>query len=162
MADPVFEVRPVRPEELAQVIAIERSAHAHPWSDALVAQELEHAWSTVLCAIETEGARAGRIAGFVVFWSVHDEIQILDIAVAPVDRRRGIARRLLEELERRARERRRALLTLEVRRTNTAARGLYLAQGFREVGLRARYYDDGEDAFVLVKDLADPLRPGLV
>lgn len=151
---PAFELRPVRAEELGQVIAIERAAHAHPWSDALVAQELANAWSTVLCAIEPAGERAGRIAGFVVFWSVHDEIQVLDVAVAPVDQRRGIARRLLVEVERRARERSCVLMTLEVRRTNAPARGLYRSQGFQEVGLRKRYYDDGEDAFVMVKDLA--------
>jgi ribosomal-protein-alanine N-acetyltransferase len=106
-----------------------------------------------VAALQT-GDAAGRVVGFVVFWNVHDEVQVLDVAVAPAHQRRGIARRLLEEVERRSRARACALLTLEVRRGNAPARALYLAAGFREVGLRKRYYDDGEDAFVLVKDLA--------
>ncbi|MBS2023310.1 MAG: ribosomal protein S18-alanine N-acetyltransferase [Deltaproteobacteria bacterium] len=144
------ELRPLRKDELPQALAVERAAHAHPWSPELLQRELDHDWSTVLCAVLPQDV----IAGFAVFWSVHDEVHLLNVAVSPEHQRQGLGRRLLVELERRARAGSAALITLEVRASNEPALALYASQGFREVGRRKRYYsDNGEDAIVMVKEL---------
>jgi ribosomal-protein-alanine N-acetyltransferase len=92
--------------------------------------------------------------GFVVYWLIHDELHVLNIATALEERRRGVARALMEEAARRARAAGAVLATLEVRRSNASALALYRDLGYRQVGIRPNYYvDEGEDAIVMVLDL---------
>jgi [ribosomal protein S18]-alanine N-acetyltransferase len=89
-----------------------------------------------------------------VFWLVHDEVHVLNIATALEARRRGIGRALMEAAAAAGRARGATLATLEVRRSNTAAITLYRALGYRQVGIRPNYYtDEGEDAIVMVVEL---------
>ena len=145
------------PADLEEVMVIERAAFRHPWSHELFRRELEHDWSTILVAIEPlSNAPRGneRIIGFLIYWLVHDEVHILNVAVSPEHRRRGIARILMTETEKRAHQASAALLTLEVRRSNVAALDLYREFDYRAVGVRPNYYvDEGEDAIVMVKEL---------
>ena len=149
--------RRMRGEDLGRVMEIENAAFAHPWSADLLRRELSHDWSTVLLATERRagGGEGGEaILGFVIYWLVHDEIHVLNVAVAPEERRRGIGRALLEEAEARGRQAGAAISTLEVRRSNLAALELYRSLGYRPVGVRPNYYvDEGEDAIVMVLDL---------
>ena len=100
------------------------------------------------------GRATERIVGFLIYWLVHDEVHILNVAVSPEHRRRGIARTLMSETEKRAVQAGATLMTLEVRRSNVAALELYRAFDYRAVGVRPNYYvDEGEDAIVMVKEL---------
>ena len=150
----------MRPEDLDEVMVIERAAFKHPWSTELFRRELEHDWSTILVAIEPLSSAAKsdeRIVAFLIYWLVHDEVHILNVAVAPEHRRRGIARMLMAETERRAHLADASLMTLEVRRSNQAALDLYREFDYRAVGVRPNYYvDEGEDAIVMVKELKRP------
>jgi len=152
-----FRYRRMRQGDLARVMEIERAAFAHPWSDELLRRELSHDWSTVLLATEVRarpGGPAEAILGFVIFWLVHDELHVLNVAVAPEERRRGVARALMLQAEERARGHGARIATLEVRRSNSAAIELYRSMGYREVGIRPGYYaDEGEDAIVMDRDL---------
>jgi ribosomal-protein-alanine N-acetyltransferase len=153
--------RRMRQEDLTRVVEIEKDGFRHPWSRELLERELAHTWSTVLLAVDegdggerAAGASPGRILGFVVFWLVHDELHILNIASAVEARRRGIGRALMLEASAAARARGAALSTLEVRRSNAPAIALYLSLDYRQVGIRPNYYaDEGEDAIVMVKEL---------
>jgi len=146
-----FRMRRMREDELGELLELERRAFEHPWSPALLRRELSHDWSTILVALD--GA-TDSIVGHVIFWIVVDEIHILNVAVDPVHRRRGIARQLLQELLERSRSYGFSLATLEVRRSNLAALALYRNLGFREVGVRKGYYaEENEDAIVMVLDL---------
>ena len=90
------------------------------------------------------------IAGFVGLWFVLDEAHIVIIGSRPRDRRRGIGELLLISAIEAAMKRGSRLVTLEVRESNQAARALYRKYGFREVGLRKRYYaDNQEDAVIM-------------
>jgi ribosomal-protein-alanine N-acetyltransferase len=141
-------------EDLEAVMRIERSAHQRPWSDDLVRRELDHEWSTVLLILEGESADSESIAGYIIFWMVHDEIHILNVATDPARRRRGLGRALMASAESLGMERGATLSTLEVRKSNEPAIALYRGLGYRQVGLRPRYYaDNNEDALVMVKDL---------
>lgn len=86
---------------------------------------------------------------------VADEAELIEIAVAPRARRRGHGRRLIAHLVDDARGRGVGAIHLEVRAGNRAARALYTACGFIDVGRRRRYYADGEDAVVCSLTLED-------
>ena len=96
----------------------------------------------------------GRLLGSILAWLVVDELQIMQVVVAPEARRLGVGRALVEQVVRRARAAGAVTATLEVRASNTAAIGLYDAIGFEVDGRRARYYPDGEDAVLMHCDLA--------
>ncbi len=108
-------------------------------------QELANAWSRVEVAV----ADGDEVVGFTVVWTIAGELQLLDIAVDRSRRRAGIGRALLSRVLERARAAR-AIVTLEVRASNTAARALYTDLGFGERGLRRGYYQaTGEDAVLM-------------
>ena len=132
------------------VVQIEAEGFLHPWSRELVERELDHAWSVMLLAEDPGGV----VTGYVVFWVVHDEVHILNVATALAARRRGIGRALMDAAEDEGRRRGARLSTLEVRRSNAAAIALYLTMGYRQVGIRPNYYaEEREDALVMVKPL---------
>ncbi|MCC5950226.1 MAG: ribosomal protein S18-alanine N-acetyltransferase [Nitriliruptoraceae bacterium] len=92
---------------------------------------------------------AGTTVGFVAGAILHDEGHVLDVAVAPAQRGRGIGRLLLSALLDRFEAQGVHATTLEVRPSNGQALALYRQLGFREEGRRPRYYPDGEDALIL-------------
>ena len=152
--EPSFQIRAMTSEDLPAVVEIEQVAFRHPWSTELLRRELTHDWSTILLAEQPNAIGVSELLGFSIFWLVHNELHILNVATAPRHRRRGVARSLLNETLRRARLRGCSMATLEVRRSNQPALSLYQSLGFRAVGVRPNYYaDEGEDAIVMVLDL---------
>jgi ribosomal-protein-alanine N-acetyltransferase len=90
------------------------------------------------------------VAGFVGIWFVVDEAHVVSIGVRKAERRRGVGELLLLGAFHAARRRQMKELTLEVRKSNAGARALYAKHGFREVGVRRKYYvDNGEDAIIM-------------
>ena len=155
MSAPALRYRPVLEADLPRIMEIERAGFRHPWSEKLLRNELANSWSVLLAAVEGEGS-AERMLGYLIFWVVHDEIHVLNVATAPEDRRRGVGRALLEQAARHGLGKGCRLVTLEVRRSNDAALGLYRALGYRQVGIRPRYYaEENEDAIVMTLEL-DP------
>jgi [ribosomal protein S18]-alanine N-acetyltransferase len=94
------------------------------------------------------GENDGRAVGFLV-WRAIDaaECELLNLAVAPAFRRRGIARGLVDALRREAP----GDIFLEVRESNTAARQLYKSLGFQEVNVRRKYYHFPEESGIVMK-----------
>jgi ribosomal-protein-alanine N-acetyltransferase len=89
-------------------------------------------------------------------WSVvaaAGEAELLRVAVLPAARRQGLGRALLQAAEADLRRAGIQRLHLEVRSSNTAARALYEAEGWRRSGRRPRYYRDGEDAVLYLKEI---------
>ena len=98
---------------------------------------------------EVEGAE---VLGYAGLDHGGDVADVMTIAVAPSARGRGLGRRLLDELETRARAGRAASVMLEVRADNAAAIGLYDRAGYTVVSTRRRYYQPGDvDALILGK-----------
>ncbi|MBX5483910.1 MAG: ribosomal protein S18-alanine N-acetyltransferase [Myxococcaceae bacterium] len=144
----------MHPRDLDEVLELQRRAFAHPWSPELFKREMTHDWSTILLAEDVGPDGRPRILGFLIYWLVHDELHILNLATDPAHRRRGVARALLEKTLADGRAHRCSMATLEVRRSNEPALALYRAFSFRAVGVRPNYYvDEGEDAIVMVADL---------
>lgn len=116
------------------VHAIEVAVFADPWS-VRDFRECVTSDTTFLVAETTEG-----VAGYVVALDAAAEGEILNLAVAPGGRRHGVGRALVNEVLAVLTERGVRQVYLEVRESNAAARALYAAHGFREVGRRAQYY----------------------
>jgi ribosomal-protein-alanine N-acetyltransferase len=110
---------------------------------------LGQAHAICLAATDAGGVLRGYAAGTIVA----DEAEVLNLAVAPAFRRRGVARALLAALLDALEARGARSLFLEVRASNSAALALYRAFGFRELGRRIGYYRaPHEDAITMVKD----------
>jgi ribosomal-protein-alanine N-acetyltransferase len=137
------EIRRLTYADLPQVVAIERRAFTTPWSLAMFVLELSKP-SGVCLAAEVES----ELTAYLVC-SRYDAVwHLMNVAVDPDRRRRGIATALIGALLERVGPDGR--LTLEVRRSNEGAIALYERFGFRSAGLRRRYYaDNGEDAVIM-------------
>jgi ribosomal-protein-alanine N-acetyltransferase len=97
----------------------------------------------------------GVIVGYVCLMSLFEEAQILDIAVAPDQRGKGIARLLMDYAVAVARDKRADVLALEVRSTNNSAITLYERCGFVRTGIRSKYYEGIDDAVLMELNLTD-------
>ncbi len=138
------------PEDLDEVLAIERASFSMPWSRGAFLYEMQQN-RVARCWVMRED---GHVIGYLCLWEVADELHITNIAVHPTRRRQGVGRVLLQGVLEDARERRLRLVVLEVRPSNTEARTLYEGFGFRVIGRRrGYYYDTGEDALVMEADL---------
>jgi [ribosomal protein S18]-alanine N-acetyltransferase len=137
------EIRRLTYADLPQVVAIERRAFTTPWSLAMFVLELSKPSGVCLAAVvETE------LAGYLVCSRYDTVWHVMNVAVDPDRRRRGIATALIAALLERIGDD--AQVTLEVRRSNTGALALYERFGFRSAGVRPRYYaDNGEDAVIM-------------
>jgi ribosomal-protein-alanine N-acetyltransferase len=137
------EIRRLTYADLPQVVAIERRAFTTPWSLAMFVLELSKPSGVCLAAVvETE------LAGYIVCSRYDTVWHVMNVAVDPDRRRRGIASALIAALLDRIGDD--AQVTLEVRRSNTGALALYERFGFRSAGVRPRYYaDNGEDAVIM-------------
>ena len=129
--------------DLPGVLAIERRSFKTPWSLAMFVLELSK--PAGICLGITVG---GRLVGYLVCSRYGEVWHLMNVAVAPEQRRRGVATELLERLFELAGGD--ARFTLEVRTSNAAAIQMYERFGFRPAGHRRRYYhDNGEDALIM-------------
>jgi len=143
-----IDVRRLTYADLPQVVAIERRAFTSPWSLAMFVLELSKP-SGICLAAEIQGPSGEPELGGYLICSRYDTVwHVMNVAVDPTRRRRGIATAMLNALLDRVEDG--AQLTLEVRRSNSGAITLYESFGFRSAGVRRRYYqDNGEDAIVM-------------
>lgn len=147
-------ILPARPSDLAAVFRIAEVCFPVPWPLEELRKELSRPFSALRVLRPTEGSP---IAGFLNYWRIDSELQIMNVAVAPEQRRRGYASLLLEDLLALGEQQRALSIVLEVRRTNIAAIRLYERHGYQSIGVRPRYYsDNGEDALVMRRAVAAP------
>jgi [ribosomal protein S18]-alanine N-acetyltransferase len=157
-------VREASLRDLPRILEIERLAFPQPWSLDSFKRELMLPFSRIVIAAEAETVQAPQAsvhvqpAGFLCRWLVADECHILNVAVHPELRRCGIGMALMAEAIDEAKTKNIRLVTLEVRRSNVAARSLYRRLHFEERRLRANYYGPGEDAIVMELHLESPRR----
>jgi [ribosomal protein S18]-alanine N-acetyltransferase len=142
------EIRTLDVSDLSAIEAIEQRAYPTPWSRSMFASEL--AKPTSICLGAFEGAD---LLGYVVNSRYVDAWHVMNVAVDPDRRRRGIATTLLERLFELTRDDERRGYTLEVRISNEDAIHLYEKLGFEPRGIRRGYYTDNkEDALIMWRD----------
>ena len=160
-------LRPMREEDLDEIMVIEASAPGNPWSRESMEKELvnpqAHYLTAVLCTDGREdgpggqtggsgeaSAETGEVAGYAGYWQVMDEGHIMNIAVREDLRSRGIGHALMEAMLKEGDGLGILYWTLEVRVSNAPALHLYEKTGFTSAGIRPGYYSNPkEDANIL-------------
>jgi [ribosomal protein S18]-alanine N-acetyltransferase len=135
------------PDQIDDVLAIEEMSFTNPWTREMYRAELDNRGVSYCYVAKDEH---GTVVGFCSFWRVLDELHINNLAVAPSRRRHGVASALLTHVLQQGVALGATRATLEVRRSNTAARQLYERFGFTVTSVRRAYYTKPvEDALVL-------------
>ena len=134
---------------IAAIAALEKVCFSLPWDPGSFESELENPLSDWLVALDGE-----TLAGYVGAQTAGGESDIMNLAVAPEYRRQGIGRLLMQEMEQALGERKPEAVSLEVRVSNRPAISLYESLGYRQVGLRPKYYfKPAEDALIYRKEM---------
>ena len=146
VAKPLIQVRGMRVDDLSMVSALENLSYEFPWSPGIFSDCIKAGHSCwVLCVDQS-------IAGYGVLSTGANEAHLLNLCIGPKHRGRGLGRHLLARLLDIAKWDRAERVFLEVRPSNPLAKTLYESVGFRQVGVRPRYYparDGREDAIVM-------------
>ena len=138
------QIRLITKADVPAVMKLDSEAFPNPWPLAAWEEECTKHGDTYLC-LEING----KMAGYVGFWWVLDEVQITRIAVGTAFRHQGLGELLMVEAKNLAKEMGSHFMTLEVRESNVAARGLYDKLGFKNLGIRPHYYENKENAVMM-------------
>ncbi len=152
MAD--LEIRSLSIEDLDDLAQLEEASFSEAWSRESFRRELEANFTARYFGVFFQG----RLIAYIGYWLIMDEGHIANIAVHPLFRGRGIGEALLGYAMAHCRGESANKMTLEVRKSNTAARSLYEKMNFKNCGVRPGYYSNGEDAVIMwanIKDLPE-------
>ena len=134
--------------DIPAVLVIEGLSFSNPWSDATFRGEVQNKGISFPVVIVHEPDQ--RVAGYIIYWQIRDEVQITNIALHPDFRGRGIGETVLTVILKEVRAKGATFVTLEVRSSNTPAVSLYRKLGFKVLGTRKGYYGNPvEDAYVM-------------
>jgi ribosomal-protein-alanine N-acetyltransferase len=136
--------------DVDRVLHIEQTVQAYPWTCGNFTDALSHDYECHVYEQDDE------IQAYVVLMPVLDEAELLNIAVAAGQQRKGLGRLMLHEMLTAARQHKTQRVFLEVRPSNIAAIALYRSMGFAEIGVRRDYYQNAqghEDALMMACDL---------
>lgn len=148
-----FYLRRMKEEDLPNVLEIEQVSFPNPWhKKTFIGEILNHPISFPLVVVH--GVQE-RVMGYIIFWHIHDEVQINNIAVHPDFRRMGIGEAVVNMVLSKVKMEGARFITLEVRPSNFAARALYNKLGFEVLGIKENYYIRPlEQAFIMGKRLS--------
>ena len=147
-----IELRRLLLGDLHDIEEIERRSYPTPWSRSMFAGELAKPSSICLGAFEADD-EDGALVGYLIVSRYVDAWHVMNVAVDPDHRGRGVATMLLERLFDLTGDDARRGYTLEVRVSNAGAIALYERVGFERRGVRRGYYTDNrEDALIMWKD----------
>jgi ribosomal-protein-alanine N-acetyltransferase len=141
-------VRAMTEDDLDRVLELENAIFASPWRRSFFKSDINRPQG--LCIV---AEKDGHVVGYAVAWGT-EEVHLANLAVDPDLRRQGIATQLVNEVLDCARRNRAGSVYLEVRLSNTVARRFYAGHGFVPTYLRRGYYENGEDAVVMERDVA--------
>ncbi len=144
-------IRHMNNGDIKSLAELDKLCFSVPWSEQAFADEAENKLANYLVA-----EKSGEVIGYIGYWKVIDEGHITNVAVSPDNRRQKVASKLLESIIKSAYNDGLVLLTLEVRRSNIAAKNLYESYGFVSLGERKNYYHNPtEDALIMTLELGD-------
>jgi len=134
--------------DLSALLAVEEVSFPHPWTERSFRNEFKNPYSRIWVLEEER-----RVIGYICAWFIDDKGQIANVAVLPEYRRMGAGKLLIQHVLQEARMQGVRSFSLEVRRNNSAAFNLYKLFGFEKVAVRESYYENGEDALLMICSL---------
>ncbi len=140
------KIRNVLKTDLDEILKIEKACYPEPWTRGMFLQEIENPVARFICYEQDR-----HICGYLCYWNVAGEVEILNLATARHMQRQGVARTLLAHAFDQEGQQDLASAFLEVRSSNSGAFLLYRRNGFRQIGVRRNYYRNGEDAILMMK-----------
>ena len=146
-------LRPATQDDVARVVAIEAKVHpmTSAWSRKQFEEELSKAHSRFLVLTDDEADET--LVGYVVYWLIGGECQILTLAVDVPYRGLGYGKAMVQQAIRDAVQGQAKRVVLEVRKSNDAAIQLYHGSQFLITHVRKGFYSDGEDAYQMMLEL---------
>jgi [ribosomal protein S18]-alanine N-acetyltransferase len=145
---------PLKPEDLASILDIERACFTQPWSEDAFRDIVAGRGFGSLAARSAKG----ELMGYIVFLEAADELHILNVATHPRFRRLGVASAMLSRIHQYGQERGRDFSYLEVRESNKAAQDLYAKFGYALLTKRHEYYSDNQEDAILMVAVLNPRR----
>mgnify|MGYP001001622289 FL=1 len=143
-------VREMQESDIDRIVEIEQESFSPPWSREAFLLELTKNILAKYIVVEVED----RVVGYGGIWLIIDEGHITNIAIDKEYRGLGLGNKLLEGLIQLCIDRDIKAITLEVRKSNEIAKGLYKKYGFKECGIRPGYYtNNNEDAIIMWKTI---------
>ena len=143
-----FSLRPATEDDLNSILEIECKSYPVPWNEEAFKVEIQKPFSHFL--VLTDDKTDSVIAGYIVYWLMFDECHILNVAVCSDWRGLGLATRLVRKAIDDAIRKDMQRVFLEVRKSNAQAVALYGKLGFFVDHIKAKFYDDGEDAYFMM------------
>lgn len=151
----MFRIEEMALDDLPEVLEIERMSLPDPWTEGMFMIEMSLSHSRTRVA-RVHAKDREKVAGYICYWYVADEVHVLDLAVHPAYRRMGVGRQLMDDLIGDAREKKAVCVQLEVRESNAAAFRFYRGLGFTRTGTRRKYYHNPpEDAILMTLEPGD-------
>ena len=145
----ILSLKQMEKSDIDGVLEVENKSFSIPWSRHSFEKEMENELAYYVIA-----KYGDEVVGYGGIWFIAGEGHITNVAVHPSGRKKGIGKKILDELIRESLNRNVLAITLEVRVSNEVAIGLYSSYGFKPAGTRPKYYhDNGEDALIMWKEL---------
>ena len=141
-------IRKWKEKDIEAIVEIENQSFTDPWQESLFKPLLKPPYTSIV--FEEDNA----VLGYAVLFDGVYDWELINIAVSPTHKKRGVGRALMKDCIERAKKANADRLLLEVRPSNAAAIGLYRAFGFKDDGIRKGYYADGEDALLMSLNLS--------
>ncbi|RKD23578.1 [SSU ribosomal protein S18P]-alanine acetyltransferase [Caminicella sporogenes DSM 14501] len=142
-------VRKMDLKDIDSVIEIENKSFKVPWSKKSFEREVKENMLAKYFVVEYDE----KVVGYGGMWFIIDEIHITNIAVHPDFRGMNLGSFLLKSMIEYAESIGIYKMTLEVRKSNIVAQNLYKKFGFKECGVRPKYYENNEDAIIMWREL---------
>lgn len=142
-------LRVAQQSDLPAMLLIEQTSFPLPWTEIAFHSEFVSPYSHIWILEEQT-----LVIGYICTWFIQDEGQIVNVAVLPEYRRQGVGSTLVRHVLQEAKRQGIQVLSLEVRSSNRAAFDLYAKFGFQQTAVRKQYYENGEDALLMVCDVS--------
>jgi ribosomal-protein-alanine N-acetyltransferase len=153
--DGSWSLRPATLDDIPAILQMERKVHVAPWGEENFKFELSKPYSHFL--VMTDDETDNTVMGYIVFWVLYDDCQILNIVVDLPFRGLGLAKKMIRQAAQIALQKGIKRVTLEVRKSNSSAIQLYQGLKFVITHVKKGFYSNGEDAYQMALLLEDHL-----
>ena len=142
-----MEIRLATLNDIPSLSIIENECFIHPWKDSDLAYEINENPVSTVNVLEDNGA----VIGYISYWITFDSATVAKIAISKKYQGQHLADLLMKEMLDDLYAKRVFSVTLEVRKSNVKAIGLYHKYGFKDIVIKPHYYENGEDAIYMVR-----------